>query len=253
MGSNILCDNVLIGATIVSDDSEVNYPFANAINNGTAQQVGFNGQTNHVILDLLTTHTIDSIGIAKHNIYSASSGVGYIAVSKGDTSSGPWTEIVRLTPSSDAVSLNSSTLAYGGVQYLRITVENNPTPTQDIYIGNITVGDKIEISDGQYIGFTEPKNSNKYKLISNITRGGEIVGIMREAKAVKCKVQAKHLTKTWVDSNWPNIAECISKYPFYFEWENGAQPIYGWASNVTPPSFTTINRQEFSIDMEGMI
>ncbi len=245
MPSNILCDNLMIGATIYSEDTLTNFGFENAINASTALQVGFqSGANRDIIIDFGISTTFDCIAIAKHNLWSSSS---TIKVYSASDVAGPFNLEHTLVLSSDNVHMQDMTQFSSSVVKLEIQF-----PASNCYAGNISIGKSVQISDGQYIGFKQPNFSNKFEIDANVTRGGEISGIIRKSTPIKTKIEGRHLTKAWMDSNWENLRDCISKYPFYFRWDDNEASIYCWAKKIDH-SWSKINKLRFQIDTEGFI
>lgn len=246
MGSRIMCANIFRGVDTYSEDTIVNFTFSNAVNGSTALQAGFAKDADReVVFDLGKQISFNSMCYAKHNLADADSN---IEVYSGTTVTGPWVLEYTSSPSTNNVKFHLLTKVT--TRYLKLTVT---TSSIDRYIGNLSLGIAHYISDGQYIGFVQPDYAPTHKLISNVTRGGEIAGIIRQEVPVKTKIEAKHLDKDWLDENWSDLNECITTYPFYFLWEPGAAAVYCWAKKINPPTWSSISRLQFSIEAEGFL
>lgn len=184
--------------------------------------------------------SIDCLCLFKHNLFNQ---CDFVSISYDAGTD--YIELARITPSSSAPIM----LAFANVivDQIRITIE---APIAPIYISNISVGLRHRISEGQYIGFQDPTYGVSHELVSNRTRSNELVGLVRQRKAVETTIEAKHLTESWVDANWPTLYEHIARYPFYLQWREDKQAAYCVAIDIAQPRFTTLNRLAFSLKVQ---
>ena len=249
MTSSILCHNIMKDGVVISG-GDTDFPFVNAINGSTSQQAKFSQNIDVIVVDLITPHEFDTLAISKHNIHSATGGSGFVRVFTGPSASGPFNEVVTLTPIDDKVDLLTLPTFHTS-QFLRIEIGSDTPRTTDIFIGNISLGRKVAISNGQYTGFISPEYASKYTMTANVTRGGEIAGIIRTPKPITTKIRGRFIRDSWLMAHWDHINDCISRFPFYFEWDENKRAIYCWAKKIGSPTWTSGVHLEFFIDVEG--
>lgn len=244
MAGDILGNNKLWSADIEgTPDSLSTHPAENMTDGRTNTQAGFaTGADRHVIYDFGADVTIDSVGIAKHNLGSTGC---TITLATGPSFEGPWTDFYSASPETNSVFFDwfgdDETL-----RYMRVSFSGHGGT---VYVSDLTVGYSFSITVGQPVGWVTPFNAYPGEMTSNTTRGNELAGLTMMPTSRDFRI---HIEKIW----WEDagaihdaMQSVLENGPFYFKWANtfedgidggpafcwlrGKMPQIKWDSSVT--------------------
>lgn len=239
--TNLLRDTTAY--TVLTDNSLANYPFENCYDGISSTQVGFTGSNQEIILDFGSAISIDAIGIARHNLATTGTTFNLDASSDNIT----YSSITTITPTSDVVILKEfNTSSY---RYWKFKV----SPTGTLYIGDIFIGERLDLERGQKGGFVKPLFADDDQVVPNVTRGGNILSITSYLMPKNVSFELYYYTASFF-SEWPAICAEMKTHPIYILWKDGEQPFYCWPKgSVASPSYADgiVGRYNAKLDMQG--
>lgn len=258
MPSSIIVNNIVAQDLVTYvNDSNVSEEIAFKCLDGrltTASALPVNAEDIFIVLDLGSAKTFDAVGFARHNL--ASVGCSLIMWASPTESFGSAVYLDTITPEDDNVqfyNVGSKTAQ----RYLYLIFHGH---NSTVYIGDLTIGTRLEWSGGQPVGFVDPVLANDDEVIGNVTRGGFVSGTSYRSKPKKFDIHFQHQSPAWLDENWPTIVDALRRGPFYFRWaeiadgmEADRRPAFCWVQGKIPsPKYTSTLYQSASVKVEGV-
>lgn len=250
MAGLILYNNILRGATVVSEDTLTNFPIANALDGKLVTQVGFSPDADRdIIFDLGVTTTFDTIAMARH---------GFADLSNVDFSVWGSSDNVSYTNLSGVLNVASNdvyvnTFSSSSYRYVRLRFNSTVISA---FVSDIFVGAKLDLERSQKYGFIKPEFADNDTIRQNITRGQNLAGIEVERKVKSVSFTLDYYTDSFFNANWEDLALTMKSYPIYIKWDTSEKVFYCWPSKSIPQprySANTNNYYSVKLDMQGVI
>lgn len=251
--SFILYENHCIDATIDSETTITNFGFSNAVDGRTNTQCGITGDTTTKTIDLDFGSSLDwdVLCIARHNFASAANGTTDTIIIYGKVNSGDaWTQIdSSVTPASNDIYVKTFTgVTY---RYCRIAFVFS---SSDAYMADISVGERLVLERSQKFGFTKPDFADNDKVIPNITRGQNLVGLNIDQMPKRVRFRLFYYTASFF-TDWNALVTALKLRPIYIRWRSTEKAFYCWPNSAIPqPSYSASiqNYYDVTLDMMGI-
>ena len=241
--------DLLRDGTIIGEDTLAGFPLSNALDGRTTSQAGFegNGTAKIQTVDLGSAMAFDFVAMARHNLSNAST-----VNIQGSNDNILYTPISSLAPISD----DKPFIVQLGAQSYRYVRLIFVSPTEDLYVSDITVGEIFQWPIEQPTGFTIPRWSDNDEVSPNRTRGGELAGLSIITKPKTASISLRFQEISFFDTSWDNFVSNIKRYPFYFMWTESRpdEVMFGWlpkGQSVPKPSYSNTTLLRTSFNMEG--
>ncbi len=245
MPATFFYDNLLRGATVVSEDTITNFELAEGLDGRTSTQVGMSsGATRDIIVDFGSAKTFEYVCVANHNLNGTTLDV---AGSSDDVTYTPISSIVYDNNYVRADQITESTY-----RYVRLRFSGHAA---DIYIADIFVGQAdLELLYGVPYGFTPPEQADQDRIKANITGGGALVGLEVEKKPKPVNLSLNDYPASWYESNWQAFTDSLKQYPAYFLWATGKRAMYFTIKGkIGSPVHRSNLRQSITLKMIGFV
>lgn len=256
MASRIMGGTLSRAATVVSSGALSTHPAGQMLDGRTSTQAGFAiGAAREVVLDLLNEKSINAFAIAKHNLDSVAA---TIAVYSGTSSTGPWTlqGSIVFTSAISTSAHHCDFVSTVSTRYIKVAISGH---VGTAYISDFTVGEWINTTTGQPVGFITPYWAQTGRVTSNVTRGNELAGLTIESGPREFKIYIQRVEYFGgLEPIAQSIYNAITTGPFYFLWataEDGfpdAALSFCWLKSSVPQikwdGFTTTG---LTIDCQG--
>lgn len=237
-------DNLLRTATVLSEDTLTNFEFANGIDGRTSTQLGVaSGADRDIVLDFGSAQQFSVLCVAVHNLNGAS------VVVAGSSDNVTYTDITTINYDNNYVRCDAVTQSTYRYVRLRFTGLLGST-----YVGDIFLGESLELPYGVPDGFTPPEQADQDLIETNMTGNGALAGIDVTRKPKRLKLPLKNYESSWFESNWYSLTETMKLYPVYFLWSTGKRAFFCTFNRKTGvPSFKTNTRQSVTLDLQGFV
>lgn len=224
MSSRILGASWLKSATITAEDTMTGYEAYKMSDGRTSSQAGFAVGASRVVtyeyasgLDI-TTSSI-AVGVAKHNLGTRTANL-LIEVSEV---AGVWETLLNQAFTSNSPQVFEVTTTLSVWNYVRVTVSDHGG---SVYISDLTIGEYVDTTRGQPVGFVVPAYAFRHEVRSNITKGNELAGLTIIKKPKEFKINIEHVDTFTLAPIILKILNIIDDGPFYFKWANTAEDGY---------------------------
>ncbi|NBT49949.1 MAG: hypothetical protein EBV86_01960 [Marivivens sp.] len=246
--AGILHENVLRGATLLTDQSITNFGFANATDGRTATQAGYAPSSQEIRVDLGSGKAVDTLCIARHTLFSQTCTIDI----DGSNDNSTYFNVADLTPTSDDVIYHTFTQAT--YRYYKIVISSIDA---NVYFSDFALGTRVDLERDQKHGFIKPEFADGDKVIANITRGQNLAGLNLQEGLKRCRFDLFYYTASFFTTNWANIVADMKLYPVYISWDTNdtEQAFYCWpTSRIAEPRYSkNINGYyDARLDMTGI-
>lgn len=102
-------------------------------------------------------------------------------------------------------------------QRWRITLTGGTAPE----IGVIKFGKALQMAQPLYAGHTPVNFARNTVLRSNMSETGEFLGRSKQRRYLETSYEWAHLSRTWIDANWPSFQDAVEEEPFFIAWRPG--------------------------------
>lgn len=257
MPSSIIVNNIMAASavTVVSEATIAGSGFSRGIDGNLSSTAGVaSGATRIVVVDLGSSRTFDTIGLARHNF--ASVGCTLNIYTGSSTTASTTTLLATVAPSNDYVQwIDVGNTVTDRYLYLYFSGQSSSA-----YFGDLMLGTLLSFGTGQPVGFVDPVLANDDDIIGNLTRGGFVTGTTYRPRPKKFSISIRNQTATWFESNWQTIVDTLRRGPFFFRWADTAdgyaaakRPAYCWISKgIKSPSYSSMRHCSVSLDVEGV-
>ena len=247
----ILFENHCQANTVSAQSTVTNFPAANASDGKTNTQTAISGTGNGIDYDFGAAKTWDTLAIARHNFAEAMNGTTDSVMIYGkavDTDA--WTLVHSdiLPVSNDVYTTTYSSVSY---RYCAIRFNfTNATP----YMADISLGERLDLERSQKHGFIKPEFADSDKIIANITRGQNLVGLNINQAPKRAKFRLFYYTSAFF-ARWSSLITELKQHPIYIQWNDSEKPFYCWpASSIPQPKYSANiqNHYDAVLDMSGI-
>lgn len=246
----ILFENHCVGATVTWEGTITNFTAGQARDGRTNTQAGFSVVGNGIDWDFGESKTWDTLGIARHNFADAMDGVSdnvsiYGKVNSGDS----WTLI-----KSDIVQASNDiyTTTFSPVTYRYAAVRFNFT--NNLYVADISIGERLDLERAQRFGFQKPEFADSDQVISNVTKGQNLVGLSIKQQPKKVRYELFYYTANFY-TRWLAMTAAMKSRPIYIKHDDNEKAFYCWPSrNMPAPKYSQNIQGYYDVDllMEGI-
>lgn len=241
-------DNRAIGATLTASSAASGFEAVNATTWDTysAWQPTSTSAQSYTI-DLGSAASLDSFGIAGHNLFSCGATVELQHSPDGAT----WTTVVSaITVASDEPLFRR--FAAVSKRYWKL----NFTSTSIFTIANIFVGVSFAMPKAQAYGGSIAPYNKMNKAMSSRTRTGVLLGRSLKYLGGKLSFQFNNVDSSWVRSNWEAFYDNLMTQAFYVAYDTTNYPsevAYAWVSDdINPPTWKTSLLVDFTLEFETL-
>ena len=119
------------------------------------------------------------------------------------------------------------------------------------FIGNLFLGVALTLENGMPAGFSPANLNRDRKIFNNKSNGGAYLGRILRYNGAKVMINQRNISRTWIDANWPDLADHIELYPFYFLWDDVnhlTEAAYCMANDITYPDYADPIYLGFKLD-----
>ncbi len=122
-------------------------------------------------------------------------------------------------------------------------------------IGQLSIGQVLELPNGMPVGFTPTSIANMDDVSGNISETGQFIGrsVKREGKEFTITQEA--VTPAWILANWPGLYSHVIKKPFFFlSVDEGFSDdtVFCWTDGkIQMPRYKTPVYMTFNIKVNG--
>lgn len=208
------------------------------------------GATRSFVIDNGSAKTINTLGIARHNLGSA----GATVTVQGSSDNASYSTLFSVSPSNDKVimEIKSSNYSY---RYYRVQISGHSI---EAFTTDISIGARLDLERDQKGGFVSPLYANNDEIIPNITRGQNLAGITVKPAPKKVRLKFPYYSSGFY-SAWETIISSMKAYPVYLKWDSAGtkEAFYGWPDRRLPQPAFSKNVQNYgyldtSVNLEGI-
>lgn len=207
------------------------------------------GATRSFVIDNGSAKTINTLGIARHNLGSA----GATVTIQGSSDNASYSTLFSVSPSNDKVimEIKSSNYSY---RYYRVQVSSHSI---EAFATDIALGVRLDLERDQRHGFIPPEFSDGDRVIPNVTRGQNLVGLTVKPGPKRLRLDLRYYTSSFF-SSWSTLTDSLKSFPFYLHWkkDNTSVPFYCWVRDRMPQpryskSVSNYSYLDARMDLEG--
>jgi len=218
--SVILWDNLVAIDNVTATTEASGFPASNLANPNTSQAWRAT-DTATVYVTVVVDAPIDSLAIAKHNLGSIGATV---SLEIQNTFASGWTELVagQVLPN-DAPKL----FTMGVVAPLYAVRLKIVTPSSPPQIAVMSVGAKLIMERGIWVGHTPITYATRVNAIDGIAESGDFLGSIVLGEFRESAANFQHLDPAFVRASlWPFLkAATTQRLPFFFQWRPATYPL----------------------------
>ena len=146
-----LHNNILRGATVISEATISNFGFANCIDGRTSSQMGVaSGATRDIVLDFGSAKAFTHCAFASHNLSGATLTLA------GSSNNSTYNTVAIIAPTSNVVQVHEFSSA--SYRYLRLRFTGM---SGNVYISDLFVGVSLDLPYGMPVGFVPPELADR--------------------------------------------------------------------------------------------
>lgn len=173
----------------------------------------------HVYLTLPQPKAVNCLGLFRHTL--GNKGIRTRLQYSNDNGS-TWTaipETIRIHGAGNTVAFDVTDTPVTSNLW-RLKIDNNVSfETNTFEIGNVFIGNALQLYSGPETGFTPPNLAHEDKFISNQSDSGEFLGRSRIRKAARTGFNISTVDADWVRDNYEPFLDAVQSQPFYFAWD----------------------------------
>lgn len=227
----ILYENIFRSATILSDGASTNFKTTKALDGRTATQAEYaSGATREVVFDCGSADAGNTFCIARHNLGS----VGATVTVQRSSDNATYTTAFSVTPTDNSVIYSKQTQI--NYRYYKIRISGHSAAA---YIADMAFGLRADLERSQKHGFIKPEFSDNDKIIPNVTRGNNLVGLTVDSALKTATFDLFYYSSSFFSSHWSALVATMKLYPIYISWDDTEKPFYCWPdSNMPEPEYS---------------
>ncbi len=248
-------ENLLSVAEITTTTAATDYPATNMENVSTYLRwqgvVSSPTQDEYVTITFDEDQSIDYIGLAKHNFFTAQIPVS-IEILDTSVSPNTWTEVIADSiPSSDGPLIFRFTEQV--VSSIRIRMQPGSAAP---YIGVLYVGKLLVLQRRIYVGHTPIVYGVTTKATNGMSESGNFLGRIVLNRMTSTKINMANLTPSWYRTYLDPFVVNSQENPFFFAWRPSDYPTevgFAWVTNDPQPKNQLPNgMMDISFDLNGI-
>jgi hypothetical protein len=245
----ILYENIIRDFTVLTDES------ADSINNShdgrTSTSTSFaTGATRSIVVDCTSARTVNCLAFGRNNAGSTSTTITV----QGSTDNASYSTLFTKDPTDDRVKFYiQSNYSY---RYYKIQISGH---SNTVYFADLALGEYLSLERDQKAGFISPLYADSDRVVNNITRGQNLVGISIKEGLKRVKLSLPYYTSSWF-SDWEALITVLKAFPIYLHWkaDNSDQAFYCWIRDKFPEPKYSKNVSGYAyldvdLDLEGII
>lgn len=139
-------------------------------------------------------------------------------------------------------------------RYYAIEITHTSAFTENIIIGNLSLGEPLQLPEGIKASYTPPRFGINSNVTNNNSGSNNFIGRSVKRSNYEFILKNENVDVSWMRSNWNDLYNYIEQKPFFYLWNDlyTNDAVYSWTVNkIAAPKYQDTCNMSFSIKCEG--